>query len=316
MPPTRRQYYRQSRLKQLRAFCATARLGSMSRAAEALTLSQPSVSLQVRALEDEMDTILFERRGPKIDLTPEGQTLYEIASPLIQGLDKLPEEFASRRGLVEGGQLDIAAGESTILYLLPDFVARFSAAFPGVRVRLHNVTGRDGLALLRADKVDMAVGSMVQVDDDVRYQPLFTYDTKLIVPLGHPLSALSSATLEDVADYGLILPPRDLTTWRTVDSAFRSRGLEYKVILEAGGWEVIKRYVEVGLGISIVTSICLRGDERLVPISLSEYSSDRSYGVVTRRGRFLSPAARNFIATISDRGFVKEATGINERGFE
>ena len=301
MPASRRSYYKQSRLKQLKAFCSTARLGSMSRAADELELSQPSVSLQIRALEEELDTILFERRGPRISLTPDGHTLFQIASGLVDGIDRLPDEFASRRGSIEGGQIDIAAGESTILYLLPEFVAAFNEQYPSVRVRLHNVTGRDGLALLREDKVDFAVGSMLEVDDDVRYRPMFRYDTKLIVPEGHPLSSRDRISLEDISKHGLILPPRHLSTWGMVELVFRSHGLDYQVNLEAGGWEVIKRYVEMGLGVSIVTSICLRGDEKLTALALSEHFPDRTYGIVWRRGRFFSPAARRFTELLEAR---------------
>lgn len=302
MARERRFYYKHSRLKQLRAFCATARLGSMSRAAEHLSLSQPSVSLQIRALESEMETQLFERRGPRIALTPEGHTFYDIALPLVEGLERLPDEFAARRGAVEGGQIDIAAGESTILYLLPEYVRDFALRYPGVSVRLHNVTGRDGLAALRADAVDFAVGSMQQVDDDVHYRALFDYHTCLIVPPDHPLASRQAVTLAEVAQFGLILPPRDLSTWQMVELVFRSHGLDYTVKLEAGGYEVIKRYVEMGLGVAIVTSICLRGDENLVTLPLSDYFPDRTYGIVTRRGRFLSPAARSFIALLDPDG--------------
>ncbi|MEM7505032.1 MAG: LysR family transcriptional regulator [Pseudomonadota bacterium] len=296
---TQRNYYRQSRLKQLRAFCAAARTGSMSKAADALNLSQPSVSLQIRALEQDLGTVLFERRGPRIDLSPEGALFYDIASPLVEGLDRLPDEFAARRGAVEGGQIDIAAGESTILYLLPEYVRRFAEMYPSVRVRLHNVTGRDGLAKLRADEVDFAVGSMLEVGDDVRYEPMFEYRATLIAPPDHPLARTGAPQLEDIAHYGLILPPRHLATWGIVDLVFQQHGLDYKVTLEAGGWEVIKRYVEIGLGISIVTSICLRGDEPLFTAPLDEFFPNRTYGVVTRRGRFPSPAARAFMAEMT-----------------
>lgn len=292
-------YYKGSRLKQLRAFCAAARARSMSRAGEALGLSQPSVSLQIRALEQEMGTILFERRGPRIELSPEGVLLYEIASPLVEGIERLPDEFAARRGTVEHGQLDIAAGESTILYLLPRFVHQFRQQYPAVRIRLHNVTGRDGLAHLRADDVDVAVGSMLDVGDDVHYVPLFDYETVLITAPGHELAQIAHPTLEQIGSHGLILPPRHLATWGIVDLVFQHHCVDYNVTLEAGGWEVIKRYVEIGAGISIVTSICLTGTESLHHAPLSAYFPNRSYGVVTRRGRFLSPAARAFINMLS-----------------
>lgn len=292
----RRFYYKQNRLKQLRAFCYAAQARSISKAAERMFLSQPSVSLQVRALEQEFRVTLFERRGPRISLTPEGQLLYELATPLLEGIDALAETFAERSDDVGTGELNIAAGESTILYILPRFMQRFAKQYPNVRLRLHNVTGRDGLAHLRADEVDFAVGSMADVPDDIIYRPIFSFDTVLITPQDHPLAEKTEVSLEDIGPFGLILPPRHLSTWRMVDVVFQQHGVPYSVTLEAGGWEVVKKYVEVGLGISIVRSICLTGQERLAVIALDTYFPHHSYGVVVRRGKFLSPGARRFIA--------------------
>lgn len=290
-----RLYYKQNRLKQLRAFCCAAQTGSVSKAAERLYLSQPSVSLQIQALERELKVTLFERRGPKIQLTPDGRRLYEMAQPLVHGMDSLSETFAADSGRVTSGELSIAAGESTLLYLLPNLVKRFAEEHPGIRIKLHNVTGRDGLALLRADEADLAVGSMNEIPDDITYHPIFTYDPVLITSLSHPLARKKQVKLEDVSPHGLILPPRHLSTWRVVDTVFHQHNLDYKVTLEAGGWEVVKKYVELGLGVSIVTSICLTGGERLAVIPLDRYFPKRSYGAVLRRGKFLTPQAKLFI---------------------
>jgi len=292
---SRRFYYKQNRLKQLRAFCYATRSQSISKAAERLFLSQPSVSLQVRALEQELDITLFERKGPRISLTPEGQVLYELASPLVDGIDHLSEAFAEQRGDLDTGELNIAAGESTILYILPDLMADFARQYPGIRLRLHNVTGRDGLAQMRADEVDFAVGSMLEVPDDISYQPIYTYDTVLITPRDHALAKIPEPTLADISAYGLILPPRHLSTWGVVDLVFQQHDLDYKVTLEAGGWEVIKKYVERGLGVSIVSAICLTDKDQLTVLPLGKYFPNRSYGLVLRRGKFLSPAAKRFI---------------------
>ncbi len=289
------QYYKQNRLQQLRGFCYAAQAMSISKAAERLFLSQPSVSLQIQALEREFKTTLFERRGPRINLTPDGKTLYELALPLVDQIDALDETFAARRGDIERGKLDIAAGESTTLYLLPRFVKQFAEAHPGIELKLHNVTGRDGLAMVRADEVDFAVGSMLEMHEDIEYQPMFTYDPVLIVARDHPLAKRKRVTLADVAAYPLILPPSHLTTWRVVDYAFGRHNLTYEVKMEAGGWEVIKKYVSLGMGISIVTSICLSGDEELAAISLARYFPKRTYGLVIRKGKFLSPAAQRFV---------------------
>lgn len=288
-------YYKQNRLKQLRAFSFAAKTGSVSLAAEALFLSQPSVSLQIQALERELSITLFERRGPQIKLTPEGKILYEIAHPLVEGIDKIQETFAARYGKLETGELNIAAGESTTLYILPEPVRHFIEAYPGINVKLHNVTGRDGLAMMRADEVDMAIGSMIDVPEDITYEPVVTYDPTLITSLNHPLAAKEDVRLEEISPYGLILPPRHLTTWRVIDLVFKQHHVPYHVSLEAGGWEIIKKYVELDMGISIVTAVCLTGEEKLATIPLDKYFPKRSYGIVLRKNKFLSPQAQRFI---------------------
>jgi DNA-binding transcriptional LysR family regulator len=306
MPRHRKTYYRHNRLSQLRGFCHAAQTGSISKAAERLGLSQPSVSLQIQALEKEMGVALFERRGPRIQLTPEGNDLFALALPLLDGLEALPETFAARRGDVDRGELDIAAGESTLLYLLPEYVARFAADYPQIRFRLHNVTGRDGLAMLRNDAADFAVGSFLDVPDDVIYRPVFAFDPMLITAKTHPLAQQRGIALEQIAEHGLILPPQRLSTWRAVRMVFQQHELDFKVRLEAGGWEVVKKYVELGLGISIVTGICLtEADRRRLHVaSLVRWFPRRSYGIVMRRGKHLTPQARRFIELMDPRFFA------------
>lgn len=295
MSADKQAYYKNNRLKQIRAFCQVVRSGSITVASQKLFLSQPSVTLQIQALERELKTTLFERRGPAMRLTPDGEALYALAEPLVQGVDGLHANFEAQHGRLESGELNIGAGESTILYILPEVVSRFTKAYPGIHLRLHNETGRDGLKMLKSDEIDFAVGSMLDVPDDITYQPLVTFDPVLIVPTGHPLAKKKKVTLEDVSHYGLILPPRHLSTWGVVKYVFQQHKLSFKVTLEAGGWEVIKKYVELGMGISIVTDICLTGNEKLVSIPLSEYFPQRGYGLVLRKGKFMSPQANRFV---------------------
>jgi LysR family transcriptional regulator, putative pyruvate carboxylase regulator len=316
--PAPRFAYKGDRLKPLRAFCQTARLGSVSRAAEALFLSQPAVTLQLQALERDFGARLLERSGRRITLTREGQELYELARPLVEGLDGLDAAFHDRIRGLDAGELHVAAGSSTILYLLPKIVEAFKAQHPEIRLSLHNVTGASGLELLRSDGVDLAVGSMLDVPADLDYAPVYRFEPMLITPRDHPLAAKAELQLSDLSPYGLILPPQRLTTYRLVDLVFQQNRVPYTVALEVGGWEVIKQYVAMGMGISIVTAICLTDAdrERLVARSLAKYFPSRSYGVVVRKGKFLSPQARAFTELIKsalfERGGYYE-TGQSER---
>lgn len=290
--------YKKNRMAQLRGFYHAARTGSVSRAADKLALSQPSVSLQIKALERECGVQLFERDGPQIRLTPDGETMLELARPLVEGIEQLEDVFEMRRGEADRGTVTIAAGGSTIQYILPPYVEKFARAYPNVDLRLCNVTGKAGLALLRRQELDFAVGPMWETPPDIDFHPLFTFEPMLITCRGHPLAQRKRIAMKDLADYPLILPPKNQSTFRFVEAAFTQRGLPYDVKLEVGGYDVIKQYVRLNLGISIVMSHCLRPRDRLHSVSVKRYFPRRHYGVVMQKGRMLSPQAVKFIQTL------------------
>ena len=298
--PTPRFPYKSDRLKPLRAFCQTVRLGSVSRASEALYVSQPAITLQLQALERELGVPLFERSGRRLTPTREGQLLYELAQPLVESLDGLGTSFREKVRGLDAGELNIAANSSTILYLLPKIVEHFRSQHPEVRLTLHNAASADGTDLLRSDAVDLAVGSMLDVPADLSYAPVYRFEPLLITPPDHPLAKQRDLKLADLSPHALILPPKRQLTYRLVDLVFQQNRVPYTVALEVGGWEVIKQYVAMGLGISIVTAICLTeaDRQRLATRSLARWFPSRSYGIVMRKGKFLSPQARAFVELI------------------
>lgn len=299
--------YKQNRLQQLRGFYHAARTKSISKAAARMGLSQPSVSLQIKALEEELGTQLFERRGPRIELTHDGHRLLELARPLVEGIDGLEESFASLRESADSGTVNIAAGGSTIQYLLPPFVQKFTKQHPEVDVRLHSVTGKAGLALLREGEADFAVGPMLDTPPDIKFYPLVTYEPMLITPRNHPLASQSKVTLKEIAKYPLILPPKEQSTYRVVEMVFAEHSLEHDVKLEVGGYDVIKKYVELGLGISIVMSHCLSGADHLHSVPVGRWFPKRTYGLVLRKGHNLPPAAEEFVEMIRSQANGKRA---------
>tara|TARA_R110002072_G_scaffold74374_4_gene176294 strand:+ start:61591 stop:62565 length:975 start_codon:yes stop_codon:yes gene_type:complete len=291
-------YYKQNRLKQLRAFCYAAQLKSMSKAAEQMFLSQPSISLLIQSLEKDLGQRLFVRKGPKIDLTPEGTTLFEMSLPLVEGLETLPESFEEKCRHSVIGSLNIAAVEAIILYTLPDIIKRYTGSFPDIHIKLNNCAAAIGVEKVRKGEVDFAIGSTLNVPDDVAYIPIYTFEPVLITPIGHPLASKKQLSIHDISQYGLILSPQHMSTWQMVDLVFKQYNVDYKVNLEAGGWEVLKKYVENGLGVSIVTDICLSKSDNLEQVPLNQYFPKRTYGLFLRKGKVLSPAARKFIQCI------------------
>ncbi len=298
-PPSPRFSYKSDRLKPLRAFCQTVRLGSVSRAAEALFVSQPAISQQLQALERELGVGLFERSGRRLIPSREGQVLFEMAQPLVEDLDGLEARFRDKVSGLDAGELNIAANSSTILYLLPRIIERFRQVHPDVRLTLHNAISADGTDLLREDAADLAVGSMTDVPADLSYAPAYRFEQMLIIPRDHPLAS-GELSLEAISRCPLVLPPKRQITYRLVDQVFQRHRLPYTVALEVGGWEVIKQYVAMGMGISIVPALCLNDADpgKLVARSMREWFPERSYGVIVRRGKALSAQARAFVDLI------------------
>ena len=290
--------YKQNRFQQLRGFCYTADTGSISKAAARMFLSQPAVSQQIQTLESELGVKLFLRSKARMQLTHDGELLFDMTRSLIQELEHLEQSFRQRRLEVDEGHLEIAAGMSTILYLLPSYVETFRRAHPRIELRLHQVTGLEGLERLRSGLVDFAVGPLNQTPEDIEFHPIVSYDPVVITCRGHPLALKEKLTLAEISQYPLILPPRNLSTWPMVDNTFKTHGLPYQVAMEVGGWEAIKKYVALGLGISIIIRIGITGLEDLEVISAAEFFPGRTYGVVLRKGRILTPQAKRFVALL------------------
>lgn len=292
--------YKQNRFQQLRGFCYAAATGSISKAAGRMFLSQPAVSQQIQSLEYELGVTLFHRGKPKMQLTHDGELLFQMAQSLIEELEHLDEKFRRRRLDSDEGHLEIAAGMSTILYLLPSYIDAFRRAHPRIELRLHQVTGLEGLERLRSGLVDFAVGPLYQVPSDIEFHPIVTYDPVVITCLGHPLAHQKKLTLADISHHPLILPPRNLSTWPMVDNAFKKQGLSYQVAMEVGGWEAIKKYVALGMGISIIIRIGITGEDKLEVIPAADLFPQRTYGVVLRKGHILTPQANRFVNLLVD----------------
>lgn len=289
----RRTVAKRDRLRQLRAFCAAARLGSFARAAEVLGLAPAAVSLQVRELEYELEARLFERGGGGAALSAAGERFHALAGPLVDRLEGLLEGFAER---VEGevtGRVDVAASVAGAAIVLPGYVRRLRERHPGVRVRVRNGALGEGLALLRAGAVECALGAREPLEDvRLAYHETHRYDIVLITSRDHPLAGRETVTAREVAEWPSIVPPPGAYSAQFGESAARELGVDVKAVVEVGGWGVIKRYVERGIGVCVVPSICLHETDQVSVIGLKRYFRPRSFGVYTRRGQALTTPAR------------------------
>jgi DNA-binding transcriptional LysR family regulator len=291
-----RTYHKRDRLRQLRAFCHAARLGSITQAAVHLGLSQPAVSLHVRELENELEAILFDRGGSGIRLTSAGETLYELAKHLVQGMDALSVKFMERIDDTVSGRLQLAASVAGASFILPAYIKRFRDQYPGVRLRVRSCLLSEGVKLLLDDEVEFVLGVKDPYPEDtLEYRQFLPYDIVLITSLDHPLAGRETVSPEEASAWPVIVPTPGTYSRQFGETAAQQFGVDVKAVIRVGGWEAIKRFVEQGLGISVVPSISVHETDQLSVIPLKDYFPTRSFGVLTRRGKFLTPPARRLL---------------------
>ena len=292
----KRLYHKRDRLRQLRAFCRAARLSSITKAAESLGVNQSSVSLQVRELEHELETVLFDRIGQGIALTRAGKRFLELAEPLVQGMDELPVTLTDESDSAGSSRVQVAASTVGAGCVLPPYVARFRDLSPGVRVEVRNCFLPDGLNLLFENQVEFVLGVQEpHPDRTLEFHHVLPYEIVLITSIDHPLADRTTVSLEEASVWPAIVPAAGTYSRQFGETVARQYGVDVKAEIEVSGWGVIKRYVEWGLGISIVPSISILPSDRVAVIPLTEYFPARSFGVFTRRGKYLTPSALRLI---------------------
>ena len=291
-------YQKRDRLRQLQAFCYAARFGSMTRAAEQLLISQPAVSLHVRELEHELDTTLFERSGPRIALSPAGERFYQLAVPLVEGMDGLDREFAREIDNLDSGEVRVASGDAGSNFVLPRVIRRLRRAHPGIRVHLRACRLGVGLDLMLAEDVELVLGFPETVSAEFEYRPVLSYDFVLITPRDHPLAGRNSVTREELAGNPVVVPDSVAHSPRAGQEPLRHFDIEADVAIEVGGWDVVEHYVAAGLGVAFYPSFCVSEGSGVSVVPLDQYFPKRTYGRFTRLGKPLSRPAQRLVEAV------------------
>ena len=286
---------RRDRLKQLRSFCEAVRLGSMSGAARAVHSSQPAVSAQLRALEEELGVALLRRQGGGIAPTRTGANLYRIARPLVEGLLRVPELFEEHYHGADSGMLRIGAGEVSGGSILPRLVKRFKARYPRIRVEVRTGSGGERLEWLRGYELDLVVAAVDPVPGDIEFHPLVEVDGVVVTPKDHPLAGRESVTIEELAPWPMVAPLAGRHVRHLFDVVLGLHGAHPPVALEAPDWGSMLNHVAAGVGIAVVPSVCVAPHEPVAKVALAHRFIHRTYGLALRREGPVPLAVRRFV---------------------
>jgi LysR family cys regulon transcriptional activator len=287
-------------LQQLKYLCAIVDNGlNVSDAAEALYTSQPGISKQIRQLEDELGLRVFVRQGKRLaSLTPAGEMVVATARRALReigNLKRVADEFRSE----DSGVLGIATTHTQARYVLPPVLAKFAARFPKVRLELHQGNPIQVAEQTRNGDVDVGIATEALGNyDDLVALPCHRWNRVVLVPKGHPLVRTRPLTLEALSGHPIVTYDFSFTGRSAINAAFAARGLEPNVVLSALDSDVIKTYVELGMGVGIVAQMAYDPvkDSNFEMLDASHLFAASTTRLALRRGVFLRGFVYDFIA--------------------
>lgn len=281
--------------RQLRLFLALAEKGSVSAAARAMHVTQPTASMQLREISEAVGVPLYEVIGKKLYLTETGEELAKTARAIAGEWETFGQKVAATKGLARG-RLKVAV-VSTAKYFIPRLLGSFCQKHPEIDIALE-VLNRDGVvARLRDNLDDLYVMSMPPTDIDVDDRVFMPNPLVVIAASGHPLSKLGKLKLRDLGDERFILREPGAGTRMATDEHFNRAGFTPNVRLELGSNEAIKEAVAANLGLAVLSIHALgprRAKDGVAVLEVQGFPIKSQWHIVSRRGKRLSPIAEVF----------------------
>jgi DNA-binding transcriptional LysR family regulator len=286
---------------QLHTFLEIVRLKSFSKAAQTCYRTQPAVSAQVRQIEQELNTALFERFGSRITLTTAGKLFAEYAEQLLD-LRRRAQDAIRELDRVPRGELIIAANEATCIYVLPHVFAIFRDHYPGVQLHVDRSYGARVVEAVLENQADFGLTQLPVEEKRLEVVKIHTDEIRLIVPVDHPLTERESVTARDLSGVPLLLPRYGKTRAR-LNAWLEPVEDELLVSMELDSNEMTKRFVVARLGVAfLAVSNCREETEagRLKAIQLAPEPMVRRLGLIYRKDKSLSKAALGFIDVVRE----------------
>ncbi len=286
-------------LQQLRYLHEIVRQGlKISDAADALYTSQPGVSKQIKLLEDELGIEIFVRNGKRIAaVTAPGKAILEIAERILHDTDNLrqvSEEFRAR----DSGMLSVATTHTQARYALPPVVKAFIKRYPKVRLNLHQGNPTQIARQVQSGEADIGIATeSLALYDDLVTLPCYEWRHCVITPPKHPLLQEKKLTLEKIADYPIVTYDFAFTGRNKINAAFQAKNLKPNIVLTAIDADVIKTYVELGLGVGIVAQMAFvpERDKQLRMLDAAHLFQPSTTRIAIRKNEYLRGYAYDFI---------------------
>ncbi|MBN9660933.1 MAG: LysR family transcriptional regulator [Acidobacteria bacterium] len=292
-------------LDQLHTFLEIVRLKSFSKAAQTCFRTQPAISAQIRQLEQELNTSLFERLGTRIQLTPAGRIFCDYAEQILD-LRRRAQNSINELERVPRGELVIAANEATCIYVLPNVFSEYKKRFPNVQLLVDRSYGGHVTEAVLDNLADFGFAQLPVQDKKLQVLQVYTDEIKLLTPADHPLASLPAIHCQDVVPYPLLLPKGGATRSK-MNQWLEPVEDSIQISMELDSTEMIKRFVLAGMGLSFMAASHFQEGVvagQFKAVSLAPEPVMRRLGLVYRKDKALSKAGLGFIQTVMNRANV------------
>lgn len=282
-------------LESLRCFCAIVETGSFHAAADRVNRSQPAISQQLKSLERETGHILIERKTARP--TPVGKTLYTRARKMLLDAEAMAREMNDFDESTSHA-LHVGTSDTTALYLLPPYIRRFAKRLPQTRLVLTNRSSDAIADLVARAELDLGIVTLPLHRPELSEEVLFRQRMVLVLPARHPLTKARPINLQFLKDEPFLLIDEHTRTGALLRSCFREAGFSPQIVMDSGSFEVIKRYVAEGVGLSFLPECVITPqDRRLRTRHLAELP-EVAIGAIGRKGAYQSKAEQALLALL------------------
>ncbi len=294
--------------QQLRIIRETVRQNfNLTEASAALYTSQSGVSKHIKDLEDELGVQLFIRKGKRLlGLTEPGQSLLGIVERMLvdaENIKRLTDDFNK----VDEGTLTIATTHTQARYVLPPIVNQFKKLFPKVHLVLQQASPTEISEMLLQGEADIGIATeSLTTEENLASVPYYQWEHSIIVPQNHPLAHETKISLEALANFPIITYHGGFTGRSKIDKAFEDAGIDVDLVMSALDADVIKTYVELGMGVGIVNDVAYdrERDYRLKQIKTDIFGLNTTW-IAVRKGHLLRGYGYEFISLCSPEADIK-----------
>jgi len=290
--------------EQINAFHAVSKYRGFSRAAQELYRTQSAVSIQVANLEETLGQKLFHRTTKTIELTDAGQIFLRYVEDIKRLLDEAEQELIDLEEM-ERGRLMISTSDTTACYRIPHILQAYRAKYPRIEIIIRNATSLKTIDLVLKGEIDLGIATLSYLKPGLEMIPLFSRSDVVICHPNHQLARRKEIFLKDLEQYTCVLLDQNCSSRRILDEACEKEKVKLTIAMELSSIEVVKSFVSINSGISIVPEVSIREEVRagrLVSLGVKDFKLERQtkMGIIYRKDRYLSIAAQKFLKMLKE----------------